>query len=310
MDPFADLINLLRPQATRWGRIKGTGRWGISFRKRDDLLFCHVEVGRCLMTRAEADPVVFEVGDIAFIRTSSPFSLTTDPELEAEESEALVKKTRSTELVLGEETGDCAMLRCGRFDFGTSNEALLWGLLPSLVHIKDDEPVSSRLRSLLQFNDAEGQHPGPGSELIISRLMELILLEVLRSEVPRLRPGAKGLLSGLADPVIAKALAAMHNEVAAAWTVAKLARRSGVSRSTFAARFRTLVGLGPIQYLAGWRLALAKDKLAKGEQSVGEIALAVGFSSSSAFSTAFTRTENCSPIAFARSGPCTPSVDR
>ncbi len=299
MDPFTDLINLLRPQATLWGRIMGTGRWGVSFRKRDDLLFGWVEAGECQLTRSCTDSVLLRTGDFVFIRTSSPFSLTSDPELEPEDSEAIVAATGGTELVLGETTGSRAMLRCGRFVFATPNEALLWSFLPSLIHIAADQEISWRLRSLLSMNDAEGQHPGPGSDLVVSRLMELTLLELLRSELLRLNPGTKGLLSGLADPVIAKSLSAMHREVAGIWTVAELARLSGVSRSTFATRFRAVMGLGPIEYLANWRIALAKDELSYGTKTIGEIALAVGFHSSSAFSTAFTRAVGCSPKRFA-----------
>lgn len=299
MDPFTDLIRLLRPQATLWGRIVGTGGWGVSFRKRDDLLFCWVEAGECLLTRSHTGPVLLRTGDFTLIRTSSPFALTSDPELEPEDSEAIVAATGTTELVLGQTTGSVAMLRCGRFVFDTTNETLLWSLLPSLIHIAADQQISWRLRSLLNMNDAEGQHPGQGSDLVVSRLMELTLLELLRSEVLRLKPGTKGLLSGLADPVIAKSLSAMHGDVAGIWTVAKLARLSGVSRSTFATRFRTVMGLGPIEYLANWRIALAKNELSDGTKTIGEIALSVGFHSSSAFSTAFTRAVGCSPKRFA-----------
>jgi len=124
------------------------------------------------------------------------------------------------------------------------------------------------------------------------------LLELPRSEVLRLKPGSKGLLRGLADPVIAKSLSAMHGEVAGMWTVAKLARLCGVSRSTFATRFKTVMGLGPMEYLANWRIALAKDELSFRTKAIGEIALSVGFQSSSAFSTAFTRAVSCSPKRF------------
>jgi AraC-like DNA-binding protein len=129
--------------------------------------------------------------------------------------------------------------------------------------------------------------------------MELTLLEVLRSEAPGLSPGTKGLLFGLADPVIAQALSAMHGEVTRVWTVAGLAKLCGVSRSTFATRFRAVMGVGPIEYLTDWRIALAKDELSRGTKTVGEIAMSVGFHSSSAFSTAFTRVAGCSPKRFA-----------
>lgn len=303
MDPFADLIGLLRPQVTLWGRIEGTGRWGVSFRKRDDLLFCWVEAGECQITRPHSDSVLLLTGDFALIRTSSPFTLTSDPELEPVESEAIVAATGSTELVLGETVGSCTRLRCGRFVFDTANEALLWNLLPSLIHVSADQQDSWRLGWLLKMNDAEGQNPGPGSDLVVGRLMELTLLELLRNVVPRLEPGTKGLLSGLADPVIAKSLSAMHHEVARAWTVADLARLCAVSRSTFATRFRAVMGVGPIEYLANWRIALARDQLTRGTKNVREIALSVGFHSSSAFSTAFTRAVGCPPKRFANRHP-------
>src|ERR1700743_902579 len=110
MDPFAELIGLLRPQATLWGRIQGTGRWGVSFRKRDDVLFCWVEAGQCQLTRPRVPPVVLRTGDFALIRTSSPFTLTSDPELEPEDSEAIVAATGNTELVIGETAGPAAKL--------------------------------------------------------------------------------------------------------------------------------------------------------------------------------------------------------
>jgi AraC-like DNA-binding protein len=110
-----------------------------------------------------------------------------------------------------------------------------------------------------------------------------------------------GLLAGLADPVAARALSAMHKDVAHGWTVSDLARLCGVSRSTFAARFHKIVGMGPIEYLQHWRMALAKDGLRRGKRSIGEIALAIGFQSSSAFSTAFSRVVGCSPKSFAAS---------
>lgn len=299
MDPFTELIGLLRPQATLWGRIHGTGKWGVAFRKRDDLLFCWVEAGECQLIRPRLSSLVLRTGDFVLIRTSLPFSLTSDPELHPEESEEIVAATGSTELVLGEALGQCTRLRCGRFVFETANKALLWDLLPSVIHVAADQPISWRVRSLLKMNDAEGLNPGPGNDLVVSRLMELTLLELLRYEVPRLDTSTKGLLSGLADPVIARALTAMHHEVVRAWTVAGLARLCGVSRSTFATRFRAAMGIGPIEYLSQWRIALAKDQLIRGTKTIGEIALSVGFHSSSAFSTAFTRATGCSPGRFA-----------
>jgi AraC-like DNA-binding protein len=221
--------------------------------------------------------------------------------MEPEDSETLVAATRTTALKLGEGTDSPVTMRGGRFVFDTANEDLLTGLLPSLVHVAAGDMSSWRVRSLLKMNETECLHPGPGSEFIIVRLMELILVEILRNEAMRVDLEQTGLLAGLADPVTARALSAIHRDVAHGWTVSGLARLCGVSRSTFATRFRKVVGTGPIDYLQQWRMALAKDDLRRGARSIGEIALAIGFQSSSAFSTAFTRVVGCSPKRFADS---------
>jgi AraC-like DNA-binding protein len=298
MDPFLDLIHLLRPKATLWGRIDGVGRWGVSFRKRDDLLFCWIQQGTCQLTRPLVAPVYLEPDDFVLVRTSTPFTLTSDPSVEPEDSETAVAITKDTGLKLGEGTDSPVTLRGGRFVFDTTNEGLLTGLLPLLVHVAAGDTSSRRVRSLLKMNEMESLQPGPGSEFILVRLMELILVEILRNEALRVDQHA-GLLAGLADPVTSRALSAMHRDVAHGWTVAGLARLCNVSRSTFAERFRRIVGTGPIEYLQQWRMALAKDELRRGTRSIGEIALAIGFQSSSAFSTTFTRTVGCSPKRFA-----------
>jgi AraC-like DNA-binding protein len=190
-------------------------------------------------------------------------------------------------------------LHGGRFVFATANEDLLAGLLPPLVHIRADDTPSWRVRSLLKMNQAESLAPGAGSSFIIVRLMELILVEILRNEALKLDREHTGMLAGLADPVTACALVAMHRNVAHSWTVADLARLCGLSRSSFAARFSKVAGIGPIEYLMHWRMALAKDELQRGKLSIGQIALAIGFKSSSAFSTAFTRVVGNAPKHFA-----------
>jgi AraC-like DNA-binding protein len=129
--------------------------------------------------------------------------------------------------------------------------------------------------------------------------MELILVEMLRRETPKEDDRSAGLIAGLLDPAIAGALLAIHGEIARDWSVAELARLCGVSRSGFATRFKEVLGVGPIEYLMHWRMAVAKDELRRGKRSIGEIALAVGFQSPSAFSRSFTRAVGCSPRQFA-----------
>jgi AraC-like DNA-binding protein len=297
MDPFLDLIRLLRPRATLWGGLEGAGRWGVSFRKKDDLLFCWLERGECDLTRALFEPLHLQRNDFVLIRTTAPFALTSDPSIEPEDSDTAVAATNNTKLKLGEGTGSPVTIHGGRFVFDTANEDLLTGLLPSLVHVAAGDTSSWRVRSLFNMNETESAQPGPGSEFIIAHLMELILVEILRGGA--LEQEHTGVLAGLADPITARALAAMHRDLAHDWTVNQLARLCAVSRSAFAARFRKIMGTGPIEYVL--RMARAKDELRYGTRSISQIAFDVGFQSPSAFSTAFTRSIGCSPKRFAAS---------
>ncbi len=281
------------------GGLDASGAWAVSFRKRDDLLFCWIERGECRLTRPHCAPLQICQGDFVLIRTVTPFTLTSDVSIEPIDSETAVATTGNVRLTLGAGGDRPVTLHAGKFAFDTANEDLLSGLLPPLVHLAACDTSLGRVRALLTMNEMEAREPGPASAFIIVRLVELILVEILRTKRSQADEATTGLLAGLNDPVTACALAAMHRDVAHDWTVGELAKLCGVSRSTFATRFRTIVGTAPIDYLLHWRMALAKDALRCGERSSGEIAYAIGFKSPSAFSTAFTRAVGCSPKRFA-----------
>lgn len=280
-DPFLNVVQLLRPRATLWSKIQGFGEWGLGFRKRDDLLFCRVELGTCYLLRDQHDPILLRQDDFVLVRTSAPFALASQPHVRPQDSEDLVAAAKSISLTLGSGTASPVILRGGRFVFDTANENLLWELLPSVLHVAADDTSSWRVRSLLKLNEMETLHPGPGSAFLIARLMELILVEILRSETPSEDDRSTGLIAGLLDPAIAGALLAMHADLARQWTVAELAHLCAVSRSHFATRFKQVLGVAPMDYLLRWRMAVAKDELGRGTQTVSQIALAIGFQSAS-----------------------------
>ena len=188
-----------------------------------------------------------------------PFVLTSDPAVKPEDSETIVATTRDPVIRLDKGPGPSTVLRGGRFVFEAMHEQLLTELMPSLIHIARDDSSSWRLQSLLKLNETELAERAPGSDFIVTRLVEVILVELLRQESLRGDQEHVGLLAGLGDAITARALSAMHKDVARDWTVAELARSCNVSRSTFAAHFRKVVGIGPIDYLVRWRMTLARE---------------------------------------------------
>jgi AraC-like DNA-binding protein len=305
MDPFLDLVRLLRPRAALLGRgVDAAGDWGLSFPALGDLLFFWIEDGSCDLIRPGYGPLSLNKGDFVLLRTTLPFTLTSNRDVEPLDSVAAVAAKQGGRLKLGSGQERPISLHVGKFLFSSANENLLTGLLPPIVQIPSRSRRLHRLHELLALMESEGRDPGPASEFIIVSLAELALVEILR--MPSLldlsgqnNPADRGLLSGLRDPVTAKAIRAMHENVGQEWTVDSLARLCGVSRSAFATRFRAVVGIGPIAYLLRWRLALAKEALKAGTTRIEEIAFSIGYKSASAFSTAFTRAVGCSPSRFA-----------
>ncbi len=303
MDILLDLIRVLRPRATLFGGgLDAVGRWGLSFRKRDDLLSCWVERGECQLVRPLCAPLLIGQGDFVLIRTSTPFTLTSDSSVEPADSETAVSTAGRMRVKLGSGEDRPVTLHAGKFVVETANEDLLAGLLPQLVHITASDPSLGRVRALLAMNEMEARHPGPASEFVIVRLVELILVEILRTDHLRKSEENKGCspdwLTWSQSVPSPPCIGTSH----AAGLLRSLAKLCGVSRSTFATRFSKVVGVGPIEYLLHWRMALAKDELRYGTKSIGEIAFATGFGSSSAFSSAFTREVGCPPTHFGRRG--------
>jgi AraC-like DNA-binding protein len=189
----------------------------------------------------------------------------------------------------------------GNFELDSANRGLLGGLLPTLVHIQASDPAAGRLKRMIDSIVEEWLADRPGREVVVDRLIEVLLVEALRFRSEGVDViGQTGLLVGLADPLLARALRRLHNDVAHPWSVEELAKEAGLSRSVFSERFGQKVGVPPMQYLMDWRMALAKAMLQRDAPPLEAVAVAIGYQSASAFSTAFRREVGSPPSHFAR----------
>lgn len=182
----------------------------------------------------------------------------------------------------------------GHCAFGADDARLLVSLLPQLVHVRGQD----RLTTLVEQVNGETRARRPGRDIVLARLLEVLLIEALRSSTGPSAP--PGLLRGLADDHLAVALRGMHDHPTHGWTVIELAREAALSRSTFFERFRREVGVAPMAYLLGWRMALAKDLLRRDKAGVARVAEQVGYTSASTFSIAFARQVGMPPIQYLR----------
>ncbi|MBV9624414.1 MAG: AraC family transcriptional regulator [Acidobacteria bacterium] len=180
------------------------------------------------------------------------------------------------------------------------SEVFLAGLPKMIkVHVAN-EPAGRWFENSIRFSVGEGNGASAGSELVIAKLSELLFVETLRRYINTMPANQTGWLGGVRDPIIGQALALLHREPAHPWTVPKIARRVGLSRTRLAERFRHFLEQSPMAYLTKWRLKLGAEILRSTENSVAEIAAAVGYGSEAAFNRAFKREFDCPPAQFRR----------
>ena len=187
------------------------------------------------------------------------------------------------------DTGSSPSVRmmAGHFAAKPDGSHLLRRFLPRLIHVGSHEAAGRRLRSLLTLIDEESTMNDAASEPVVRRLLEVMMVEALRTRLRLSNDVDAGLLAGLADTRLRKAIVALHAELGRAWTVGELADVAGMSRSALAESFTRRVGMSPMAYVATWRFAVAKQALRSSSRSISEIAKCAGYSSTSAFSNAF-----------------------
>lgn len=298
MDALAALVALLKPRALGTKLIRGAGTWGVRYPAFKQPSFALVLKGPCWLTVDGLAAMTLETGDFVLFPAMPGFTMASHAKPKPGTVKSAPADPRVTEVFHGDATlGEASLsLLGGYFEFDPLNASLLLDFLPRMLHLRASQPGGGSLARLVELIQGEAVEQRAGRALVLSRLLEVMLVEALRSAPADV--AATGLLAGLRDPQLAAALRAIHTKPAEAWTLVTLAREAGMSRSSFAERFNRVVGTTPLTYLLHWRLALAKDLLAHEQKTVGETAFAVGYESASGFSTAFSREVGKSPKEF------------
>jgi AraC-like DNA-binding protein len=294
-DPLASVVALLKPEPSISKLVSGGGRWLVERRDMRSPFYCAMVDGTCLLTIRNRAPLILEAGDFVLVPEVFDFTMSSiDPPPRGAPCRPL--ETGPGMFRLGEPDAPTEV-RClvGHCTFASPDRDLLVSLLPEVIHVR----AQDRLITLMQMIQEETQDDRAARDMVLQRLLELLLIEALRSvESTMAEPG---LLRGLADPQLALALRQIHADPAAPLSVAGLADAAAMSRSTFFDRFRREVGTAPMEYVTAWRMAVAKDLLLQGNLAMVEIAQRVGYGSPSAFGMAFSRHVGISPGAFAGS---------
>ncbi|WP_211442695.1 AraC family transcriptional regulator [Collimonas humicola] len=298
VDPLAEVVTLLQPQARFSKYVSAAGPWRVRRSEAGQPFYGVILGGGCRLATDGQEPIHLQQGDFVLIPAAYGFTMSSLTPV-AEDCDSAPIMLPHGEFRLGAQSGppDAQML-IGYCVFGSPDAALLVSLLPQLLHVRGEDKLSNRLTTLVQLVGDESRAQRPGREVILARLLEVLLIEALRSAAGT--GASPSLLRGLADERLAVAIRRMHESMTRPWTVAQLAKEAALSRSAFFERFSRAVGIAPMAYLLAWRMAMAKDLLRRKEGGVAEVAERVGYGSASAFSVAFTRHVGLAPTRYAR----------
>jgi AraC-like DNA-binding protein len=183
----------------------------------------------------------------------------------------------------------------GHVQLDAASGGLLATILPPLIHVRAASPQAAVLQWLLGQLVDERAAELPGASVASAQLAQLMFVQILRAHLANSDSFPPGWLRAVTDKRLAPALRLMHGDPGRCWQLSELARAVGMSRTTFALRFRLAAGVPPLTYLSEWRMRLAKRALHEGNTPVSVLAFSLGYTSESAFSNAFKRTIGVAP---------------
>lgn len=303
MDAVAGLLDGPRARGAFLLRAIMNPPWSLRVQDRAPLTLVAMMRGEAWVVPDAGDARPLLPGDVAIMRGPDPYTVADDP---ATPPQMIVHPGQHCITPQGEDlcqAMDLGVRTWGNNPHGSTTMLIgtyqMWGeisqrllaALPALVVLPDDA-WDSPLMALLGEEIVKDE---PGQEVVLDRLLDLLLVAVLRAWFSRPEAAAPAWYRAHADPVVGRALRMLHNNPARPWTVATLAAGTGVSRAALARRFTELVGEPPMTFLAGWRLTLAADLLRETDTTIGAVARQVGYGSPFALSTAFKRVRGISP---------------
>ena len=310
LDLLSDILTRLTLRGTLYFRTSFAAPWGVRVPAyRDVARFHFAHRGEALIhLDGMAEPVALAQGDLVIVPHGAAHVLSCRHTGPAEALPLDDILTRSGfpghgTLVWGEATGQDTQLICGHFALAEGSRHLLFDRLPPLIHLRGyGAEVGPWLEATLKVIGAEAGGNRLGGDLIALKMSEAIFAQAIRAHIEQSAGGTDG-IAGFADPHLSRALTGFHRDCAGDWSVARLAREAGLSRTLFAERFVALLGVTPMAYVTAWRMQIAREALALRGLSVAETAELCGYASESAFSRAFRKEMGQSPASLrARQG--------
>jgi AraC-like DNA-binding protein len=312
MDPLSDVLRAVRLNGAYFYHVQASPPWSILSEpacelaprilpEAEHLISYHILLSGVAWGGVEGEAqVLLEPGDVIVFPHGHATLMSSDEGKQVDPGRAGSRPKRFPETVLmGPDENRETRFVCGFLGCDVRPYNPLLAALPPLIHLKG--VAAGWLAQFPEQVVAESRLGRAGSETMLTRMAELMFVEVVRRHVEQLPAQQTGWLAGLLDPVIGPALGQLHERPEHAWTLAELAREIATSRTVLTERFSRLVGVPPMLYLKRWRLQLAAQQLSSGTAKVAAVGARVGYDSEAAFSRAFKRETGVSPAAWRRS---------
>jgi AraC-like DNA-binding protein len=304
VDAVAGLLDGPRAREAFVLRSSMNPPWSLRIADQAPLTLLALAHGRAwVLPDTGTPPCMLEEGDIAIFRGPDPYTVADDPAAPVQaiihpgqrcttlSGEELVEQWSLGVRTWGNSPDGATVMLTGTYQLHSEVSQRLLRALPALLVLRSDE-LDSPLVPLLASEVGKDE---PGQEAVLDRMLDLLLIAVLRAWFARPDGHAPGWYRAHADPVVGHALRLMHHNPAHPWTLAELAAEVGISRAALARRFHELVGEPPMSFLTGWRIALAADLLREPGATLAAVAEQVGYGSAFALSSAFKRLRGVSP---------------
>ncbi|MFB2580006.1 AraC family transcriptional regulator [Herbiconiux sp. P15] len=297
VDRLSEVLDLIEVRSVVSGGSAVRGRWRTHSAIDDDLKFIAVVRGRATLATDGLDgPIELVSGDVAILNGRSWLTLEGG---EVDEEPVMVEPPSSGSAIAEEDAQapDVDILIGGRVELNSTGRELLLRALPAVAHVGASSAVAPQLRGHVQRLFTEIVTRRVGADFAIRQYGQLLVLDLIRGFIQDTEMPA-GWLKVLTDERLRPALDLIHEQPARSWSLEDLAHAASMSRSTFAKRFRDAAGTPPLAYLITWRMLLAQRELRSRDTRIGALALTLGYSSESAFSSAFKRHLGESPKAY------------
>jgi AraC-like DNA-binding protein len=318
LDPITDIFRMMRVTAFGMHRLEATAPWGLTQdkqteakvtptdEKRSPTDFAHLAMlarGNCwLSVEGISEPIPLTGGDCFLLARGTSMVLRDSPRTRPRWNFRELGATANNNVVHYGGGGAPATIVCGALSFDRASLKPINQLLPSFILMKADQACTLALHSTMQALASEMAEQAPGSEVVATRLAEVLFIQILRAHMASGPERNKGWLRAVFDPQMGTALSAIHGKVNTPWTVESLAEAAGMSRSAFAARFKGLLGQTPLEYVTEWRMQKAMQLLEQRDKKLIEVARLVGYESDAAFSKAFKRVVGANPGEYVKHG--------